>query len=190
MFRVTTRAARIAVAATFACAVGSGASATPLTLSTAGVVGTLDGKIGNSNPTTELGIAQTLLDFVGLGVVSPATPTQKYRTSLVFDYAATLSNPVQRSGLIVPVGYKFALAKYDGPNGGYVLYHVPTFGSTLPQYPANFWTTNPTKWAISHFTTFDAKVEITEVPDGGSTAMLLGVVLCGIAIVSRRLQCH
>ena len=56
----------------FACVSSSNASADPMTLATPGVVGTLDGKIGSSNETIELGIAQAILDLVGLGTVSPA----------------------------------------------------------------------------------------------------------------------
>lgn len=193
MFRLKARARTIALAVIFACALGSNASATPLTLATDGVVGTLDGKLGDSNPTTELAIAQQLLDYVGLGVVAPTACVTCYRTSTVFDYEATLSNPQQSMGglRVVPAAYDYVLAKYDGPNAGYVLFYLPKFGShTLPQYPADLWTTNPTKWALSHFTTFDAEVEIVEVPDGGSTAALLGVVLCGIGFISRRFARH
>ena len=167
------------------CALSSNASADTLTYATPGVVGTLDGQIDNSSPSIELTIAQEILDLVGLGASSPATPTQNYRNSTLFDYSATLSSPVQRSGLIVPPGYEYVLAKYDGQNAGYVLFHVPTFGSTLPQYPANFWTSQPTKWAISHFTTFDTTT-IAEVDDGGATAALLAMALCGLAIAWRR----
>ena len=197
MFRVRTIVIGVIIVS-FACAFSSRASATPLSLSTTGVVGTLDGKIGNSNPTTELDIAQKILDFVGLGVISPATPTQKYKTSTVFDYAATLSVPSQSSkgAFVVPDGFRFALAKYDGPNGGYVLYFlptsVPTFmpafaGNTLPRFPADFWTTDPNKWGISHYTTFNAVLPTPPtVPDGGTTMALFGMALCGVGIFLRR----
>ena len=44
----------VAAVLTFACVSSSNASAATMTLETPGVVGTLDGKIGNSNETTEL----------------------------------------------------------------------------------------------------------------------------------------
>ena len=174
----------IAISVALACVVSSNASANPLTLSTPGIVGTLDGKVGDSNPTTELAIAQQILDLVGLGMVSPGACTQCYKTSEVFDYSGTLSNPIQSpdDAFVVPLGYEYVIAKYSGgQHGGYALFHLPTFGSnTLPQYPANLWTTNPTKYAISHFTTLS-------VPDGGSTVALLGSALFAVGFLRRRL---
>lgn len=179
----------LALAIALMCGLRSDASADLLTYATPGVVGTLDGKLGDSNATTELMIAQEILDLVGLGASSPATPTQNYRNSTVFDYSATLSDPLQGPDkvFVVPLGYDYVLAKYDGQNAGYVLFYLPTFGSnTLPQYPANFWTSNPTKWAISHFTTFEAATSIVEVPDGGATAALFGSAIVALEFVRRR----
>lgn len=170
---------------TFACALSSNASADPLdplTYSTPGVVGTFDGMLADSNPSTELAIAQHILDLVGLGVESPAACTQCYRTSEVLDYSATLSNPVQVLGAVYEVspGPDYVIAKYDGPNGGYVLFYLPTFGHELPQYPHSFWATKPEQYKISHFTTFDS------VPDGGSTVALLGSALFAVGFLRRR----
>ncbi len=180
----------IALAVTFACALSSSASAGPIDYATPGVVGTLDGKLGNSNPSTELTIAQEILDLVGLGAFSPVIGTsQYYRASTDFDYSATLSNPLQSlpNAFVVPSGFRYVLAKYDGENAGYVLFHLPTFGSNeLPQYPANFWTTQPDKWAISHFTTFNTTFDIASVPDGGSTVALLGSALFAVGYLRRR----
>src|SRR5688572_1806692 len=108
----------VAVVLAFTCVASSNASAGPMTLATPGVVGTLDGKIGDSNPTTELGIAQDLLDLVGLGAVSPTgciTPDNCYMSSTVFDYSGTLSNPVQSEmgDTTVNPGFAFVLAKYN-----------------------------------------------------------------------------
>ena len=180
----------IGTALALACTFTSNAWADPLSLSTAGVVGTLDGKVGDSNEATELAIAQQILDFVGLGYEGPEDCDQCYRTSTVLDYEADLSNPKQgpKDAFVVPDGYDYVLAKYDGQNAGYVLFNLPKFGSnTLPQYPANFWTEDPTKWEVSHYTTFDAENVIASVPDGGSAAALLGMALCGMMIVCRRL---
>ena len=208
MPKMTAKVAAVAVA--LACVLSSSASADPLSLSTAGVACTLDGKLRNSNPLTELGIAQQILDLAGLGAVGPVACVKCYRNSTVFDFEGSLSNPMQqRSGLIVPFGYEYALAKYAaGQNGGDVLFHVPTFsdgesgdrhrnsfgharhgrgrrvhrGSRLPQYPANFWTTHPTQSAISHLTTFDT----ASVPDGGSAAALLGSALLAVGLLRRK----
>ena len=130
---MTAKVAAVAVA--LVCVLSSNASANPLSLSTAGVACTLDGKLSNSNPLTELSIAQQILDLVGLGAVGPVACVKCYRNSTVFDFEGSLSNPMQqRSGLIVPFGYEYALAKYAaGRNGGDVLFHVPTFISAVPQ---------------------------------------------------------
>ena len=185
----------VAVVLMFACVLISNASASTMTLATPGVVGTLDGKIGNSNPTTELEIAQAILDMVGLGTVSPTgciTPENCYKSSTVKDYSSTLSNPDQsdQGDFTVDLGFEYVLAKYDGQQAGYVLFHIPTLGTTtLPQYPANLWTDDPTKWAISHHTTFTSEgPEVRSVPDGGSTAALLGSILFAVGFVRRRLS--
>src|SRR5436190_18784862 len=130
----------VAAVLAFGCFLSSNASATTMTLATPGVVGTLDGKIGNSNPTTELQIAQAILDLVGLGAVSPTgciTPANCYKSSTVKDYSATLSNPDQSDpgDFTVDSGFDYVLAKYAGQQAGYVLFHIPTLGTTtLPQY--------------------------------------------------------
>jgi VPDSG-CTERM motif len=176
----------IAITVTVGCAISSNASALPLSYSTPGVVGTLDGKIGNSNPSTELIIAQHILELIGLGTTSLAVGTQYYKNSTASDYSAILSNPVQSSphAREVPLGIDYVLAKYNGKNAGYVLFHLPDFGThTLPRYPANLWTTDATKWEISHFTQFDS----VSVPDGGTTVAMLTAALCGLGLLRRRL---
>lgn len=187
------RVRTIALVVTIACASSSNASAdpiAPLTYSTPGVVGTFDGKLENANESTVMALAQQILDLVGLGVISPAACTQ-CKTSEVFDYSGTLSNPIRTpetgdfgdsSGqtFIVSSEYKYVIAKYDGQNGGYVLFHVPTFGNELPRYSDNFWGEKPEQYTISNYTTFDT------VPDGGSAAALFGAALFAVGFLRRR----
>jgi hypothetical protein len=185
----------IALAVTFACALSSNASAdpiAPLTYSTLGVVGTFDGKLANANESSVMALAQLILDL-GLNAQSPAACIQ-CRTSEVVDYSGKLSNPIRTpengdfggsSGqtFIVSSEYEYVIAKYDGQNGGYVLFHVPTFGNELPRYPDIFWTSTG-QYAISNFTTFDS----TSVPDGGATAALLGSALFAVGFLRGRFR--
>ena len=61
-------------------------------------------------------------------------------------------------------------------------WHLGGEASTIPQYPYNLWTTNTAQYGISHYTLFNGH----SVPDGGTTAMLLGLGLDILAVVNRR----
>jgi hypothetical protein len=80
--------------------------------------------------------------------------------------------------------YEYVLAKYNGNNAGYVLYHIPSLapGFTLPLLPTGIWQNNQgTGYALSHYVGFGS----TSVPDGGATLSLLGLALAGIGVVRR-----
>lgn len=160
------------------------AFATPLTLNSLGVVGTLNGGGTGSDPDTELVWAQHLLDMAAASEDWDFTPETGYATSDT-EYAGVLSPGVKTDGgsYVVPVGYEWVFAKYDGQNAGYILFHLPTWGSTtIPQYPFSIWAEKDEKFAISHFTVYNA------VPDGGSMAILLGMALIGLAGVRRMMR--
>jgi hypothetical protein len=88
------------------------------------------------------------------------------------------------STITVAGGWQYALVKYDGPNAGSVLFFLPTFGNTLPNYPFNFWTTNTTQWNVSGYVLYNS----IPVPDGGLTVMLLGLGVGGLALFSRKFK--
>ena len=155
-----------------------------LTLISPGVVGLKDDKLANSNVTSERTAAQKLLDMAASSVdggFDPGTGLYEYMTSDT-EYAGTLVGGLQTN--LTASGWDWALAKYDGPNAGYVLFYLGgALASTIvPQFPAILWTTNEQQYAISHLTVFNAS---TSVPDGGLTVMLVGLGLVGAGAARR-----
>jgi hypothetical protein len=185
------RTATIAIAVMFGCGLSSNVSADPLTLATPGVVGAYDG--GTGTPPPELTIAQAILDLTLIGQISPAgcisnpPGTQCYmnRTAGV-DYSGSLGTGIKvdpPGDGSVDLQYEYAIGKYDGHNAGYILFYLPAFGYELPMKSGTVWTSNNGEGhGLSHFTTFNALV----VPDGGSTAALLGSVLFAFGVLRRR----
>lgn len=168
-----------------------------------GVVGAISGKLANSSPPSEMAAAQFLLDMLamttdsngpaaGASACNISTADGCYATSNT-EYAATLSSPVQSTidghDNTVNAGFMYALAKYDGPNAGYVLFFLNGAATTLPEYPFPLWGDNASQYQISHHTGFNAvQVNQTSVPDGGTTLTLLGAALGGLGLVRRRLK--
>lgn len=163
------------------------ASAAPLTLNSPGVVGTLNGKTGANPPEDEALWAQHLLDMLKSSVDNIYTPGTGYRTSDT-EYSDTLDyvGKDESQGNVVNGNYLYVFAKYDGQNGGYVLYYMPDWGSnTIPASPWSIWG-NEGQYGVSHFLYFNEYEK--DVPDGGSVAMLLGLGLIGLAGVRRMLK--
>ena len=178
------------------------AAALPLTYSTPGVVGTIDGVI-SGGVGAELTEAQALLDLLLGGSINDANVTPCVgaadnvddgckKANTAFDYSGTLTNLLGDSAKIeqpegqelTVTGFDYVLAKYAGQKAGYVLFYLPVFGNTIPTTPDNFWTTTG-RYEISHLTRFNGT---TTVPDGGATLGLLGLSLLGLSYVRRRLQ--
>jgi len=178
-----------------ALAMGAGAAAhaammpylgaTPLGYNTQGMVGILDGTIGSGqgNSPFELAGAQAVLNL-SQGGTSLYTYTANNNTTYslpisantAFDYSGTVNTAQTASSPLagsrtVPAGWDFVMAKYDGPNAGYVLFYLGGAAATLPFSPANFWTENPTKYGISGWTAFNP----TPVPE--PTTMIAGALL-------------
>jgi VPDSG-CTERM motif len=105
------------------------------------------------------------------------------------DYNDVLDTGVQGGSLgnddPIPnvAGAEYVLAKYDGPNAGYVLYYIPDFdggSGNLPEFAFPIWG-NEGQYRVSHITTFGS----TSVPDGGATLILLGMALSGLGMARR-----
>ena len=77
-------------------------------------------------------------------------------------------------------GFLYLLAKYDGPNGGDEVWNVQglTGLMTIPL-------TGFGQYGLSHFTLFGGG---TQVPDGGTTAALLGAALAGMGFLRRYIK--
>lgn len=146
-----------------------------ITINDANLVGiiTLNGNSVPSDPVSEAGYLNTLLAMAANQTVGVA-PAIVYQTGPT-DYNGTVSGGVQDTtgGTAVPAGYAFVLAKYDGPNAGYVAYATNGGAFNLPQYPSPTFTSNPNQYALSHWTGFPGG----SVPDGGQTLVLLACAL-------------
>ena len=195
---------RLPLVATFALTIfwATSAAALPLTYSSPGVVGTIDGVI-DGGVGAELTEAQALLNMLMntsindlnqpcIGAADNFDDGCK-KTNTTFDYSGTLTNLLGDGAKInnpqgqqlTVTGFQYVLAKYDGINAGYVLFYLPDFGNTIPANPDDFWT-DTAQYSISHLTRFNGTT--TTVPDGGATLGLLGLGLVGLSYVRRRLQ--
>ena len=160
----------------------------PLTLQTQFVVGTHDGNLANASIPVEAAGAQAILDLA-LGQVSGPD-----KANTVFDYSGTILGATgvkdESGGGAIPAGWGYAMAKYDGPNAGYVLYALGGTATTIPVFPYNFWTTNQEQYALSHYTVFNPSTPPPPppppgVPEGGTGMALLGAVMAGMGLVRK-----
>ena len=83
-------------------------------------------------------------------------------------------------------GFTYLIAKYDGPNGGSEvwnvqgltgIYTIPLIGFATKQHPEGY--------GLSHWTLFGPG---GQVPDGGTTVMLLGAALGALGMARRYLS--
>jgi len=170
------------------------APAYALSLTDPGVVGVANGQTAPQAfgaPGTLLAVAQHLLDMAAntadpTGCTIAPQGSSCYRTGAT-EYSATLSGAYTKvenlTGAPQNVGaFEWVLAKYDGPNAGYVLFHIPTFGATIPGLSAPIWTNNAGNgYGISGYMAWGP----TTVPDSGATLSLLGLALAGIGTFRR-----
>ena len=208
MKTMTKKLATIAAAIAFACLLSSNASATTLTINDQGVVGTLDGEIQGTNPSNELLVAEHILDMgVNSSEVQSPPPTVFcqdgngdpvnciYKTGS-YDASGDLSIAGTGTGTLIPTTYDYILAKYDGPNAGYVLYYLPDYdgGSYLiPSTSNDIWVNGQNEgYTLSGWTAFnstDCGSGCTpSVPDGGSTVTLLGSALVAFSMAARKFR--
>ena len=197
---------RLALVTTLAVGLfsASNAWAVPLTYTTVGVVGTIDGNDSLGSEANELTAAQALLNMA-MGAATPLgceslAPDGNgdlcYKTNEAHDYDGTLTDFGTKvesptvAQLTISSEFEYAIAKYDGQNAGYILFYLPAFGYTIPNEPFNFWSAGPgQEWEVSHIIPLNGiPREITEVPDGGATLGLLGLGLMGLGYVRRRTQ--
>jgi hypothetical protein len=158
-----------------------------LTINDFGVVGIVNGQAGDTGP-QEAMKAQHILDLPA-GTLNSlwAVDNHVYSTSAT-EYSGLINGPGIQSAVgatHVDAGWEYALAKYDGQNAGYVLFFLGGAAADLPGDSASIWLNGQGKgYGISHFTVFDPT---PTVPDGGTTVMLLGAALSGLALLRRKL---
>lgn len=197
----------IAMAMAFLASFSSTASAALIT--DAGVVGVISGQPFEPVEANEKAAAQYLLnmlasttDLDGPGGVAAGANTCNYLNVVpncwatsATEFSGTITSDGAKSAtgdFTVNAGYEYVMAKYDGPQGGYVLFYVGGNAVTLPQYSFPLWGGNSTQYGMSHHTAFNAVTTggqcfgCTSVPDGGSTLLMLGAALGGFGVVRRR----
>ena len=171
------------------------APAYALSLTDPGVVGAANGSVAPQAfgaPGTLQAVAQHLLNMAAntadpVGCAIAVQGSSCYVTGAT-EYNATLPSAYTKvenlNGAAQNVaGYEWVLAKYDGPNAGYVLFHIPTFGTTIPGLSAPLWQKSVQQggYGISGYMAWGS----TAVPDSGATLSLLGLALAGIGAFRR-----
>jgi hypothetical protein len=158
----------------------------PLSYNTPGLVGTYDGKLGNSSIPEEIVAGQAILDATGLGTVDgPIHLSNLQDYSGVLDITGAFQGNAGDTS--IPVGWDYVLAKYDGQNAGYALFFFGGVGGSIPLNPFDIWTDNQGQYALSHFTVFNSSLtpNPTGVPDGGGTVALLGSAMLALGTFRR-----
>jgi hypothetical protein len=100
------------------------------------------------------------------------------------DYDGVLSNPNKYNGVVTDnSGWTWVMAKYDGKNGGFVLFYLPDYGNTIPEFSYPIFGREPSAGAYQM--SYALRFGKVNVPDGGSTMMLLGGALAALGTVRR-----
>lgn len=114
---------------------------------------------------------------------------------------ADLANSVQASGgginfdgtyaniTLVGTGYRYLVAKYDGPNGGAEVWDIAGLAAgTLVQVPEYAFGQQAGQYQMTGWGLFNPSTNPPPtVPDGGTTAFMLGAALGGLWILKRQL---
>ena len=142
-----------------------------------------------ASPTDEEGYVNTLISLAqgsGTTTIGGFTFNRK-DTSCGTCPAAVFNSRDESGGNTIDLGtggFTYLLGKYDGPNGGSEVWNVQglTGLMTIPLKglpPDN-------QFGLSHFTLFGGGS--TQVPDGGTTAALLGAALAGMGFLRRYIK--
>jgi hypothetical protein len=178
-----------------ALAVGMSSSALAISINDPGIAGTVtDG--APSSIADEVVYVNTLL---GLGAnVTTTIAGELYKTSstdyngTVVEAGAMKKNATDAGFSLTVSGFDWILAKYDGLNGGSILFYVGGGTLVLPSTSEPLWT-NPAGqgYGISHWTGFGPSTPPPppppSVPDAGSTMALFGAALGGLGLMRRKL---
>jgi hypothetical protein len=151
----------------------------PLTSSSPNLVGIAYGVTGSGQGSDpfKFEVAQDLLNLsanqdVFMNVSSTSTEFVTFGT----DYNGIVNTSSFSSGGAgnsVGAGWDYAIAKYDGQNAGYILFYLGGQDANLPQYPANFWTSNTQQYGISGWTAFNVCRPVPEPSTVVAGALLL-----------------
>lgn len=190
--RITMKKTIMLVVAFVWVCLGANRAFAVLTLSDAGVVGTIDSGTQSHSVPMETQWANYLLGLAANASVtadgnSPADGvTEKYATSST-DYNAVLTGGTRIDGATPNVsGFEWVLGKYDGKSAGLVLFYMPTWGgTTIPEFSYSIWGNNAEQYQLSHITGYGDR----QVPEPSSLALVMvGAVMVAGAARARRLR--
>ena len=102
-------------------------------------------------------------------------------TAVIVGPTVTFQNPPSVVSINIGTGlYTYLFAKYDGPNFGSEVWYIGDLSGTItiPGFAG--------RYGLSGYTLFGPGVP--GVPDGGTTAMLLGAALSALGIARRALK--
>jgi hypothetical protein len=109
----------------------------------------------------------------------------KYDAGQLLPDLSTLSELGGDDGyFLVPSGWTYLVAQYDGKNGGSVVIQLDGNSAKVPWDSAAIWGTGD-KHSLSHYSVAGTS-NILGVPDGGTTAAMLGLSLLGMGFIFRR----
>ena len=158
----------------------------PLGLNDPNVVGIKNGITGDVSPDEMLAFAQKLVDMDASDTAAgpPTGPRGDYTTSNT-EYgtgglgSATLAIADKQEGgrTHVGPGFEYVIAKYDGQNGGFVLFYLGGEEADLPTTSYSIWGDNAGQYEISQFVAFNVVPEPSTYVAG---ALLLLPVLAQI----------
>jgi hypothetical protein len=111
-----------------------------------------------------------------------------------------------KATIILPGTFQYLIAAYDGPNGGAEIWYIgdlaagtqisiPRYAYPMEPFPNGNDPTDPypqnlvdgaasAQYGITSWTAFNP----SDVPDGGLTALLLGLGVTGLGLISRRIR--
>jgi hypothetical protein len=142
--------------------------ADPITLNSPGVVGQATGITGGGPGTesTMTTIAQTLLNMAAGSTQSLNIGSGSTLKTSSTEYAGTITSAFGGGTVNIPLGYQFVIGKYDGPQGGYILFYLGGQDATIPNLPWSiFGNQNDQGFALSGWYAFNATDVIAPVPE-------------------------
>jgi hypothetical protein len=160
--------------------------------------GTTPYVLGNVNPpepaspADDVKYINAIIPLALGGSTTVAVPGGKfdtvYRSENSFGSLPTATTVGDMSGdttdISLTTGFEYLVGKYDGPNGGLEVWDIASIaaGSTI-DIPEDAFGRDDDQYGLSGWWLFTPSTG--EVPDGGSTAMLLGLGFLGLGLLGR-----
>lgn len=175
------------------------AHALPLSVDPNFPPGTTPYVLGNVNPpepADPVHYADYINAMIGLSlggsttVSVPGGSDTVYRSGNAFSDLTTATtlgdvlSSVNPSTSILDTGFEYLVGKYDGPNGGLEVWDIASIAAgTTITIPENAYGAGNGQYGLSGWVLMDSTSQ--NVPDGGATALLLGIGLSALFLVQR-----